>query len=74
MRKYTSASWKMFSGVFFYSKLAPRIGDVIRHKQDWPEIVEVGFYSDESLTEVKSNADRAGYVLYQSLKERLEID
>ena len=64
---------KMFSGVLFYSKLAPQIGDVIRHREKWPEIVEADFYPDEQLTEVKSNADRAGYVLYQSSKERLEI-
>ena len=63
----------MFSGVLFYSKLAPQIGDVIRHREKWPEIVEADFYPDEQLTEVKSNADRAGYVLYQSSKERLEI-
>ena len=65
---------KMFSGVFFYSKLAPWLGDIIRESEDWPEIVEADFYSDESLTEVKSNADRAGYVLYQSPNERLFFD
>lgn len=65
---------KMYSGVFFYSKLAPQIGDVIRRKEEWPEIVEAEFYSNEQLTEVKSNADRAGYVLYQSSGERLQFD
>lgn len=63
-----------YSGVFFYSKLAPQIGDVIRRKEEWPEIVEAGFYSNDQLTEVKSNADRAGYVLYQSSRERLQFD
>ena len=65
---------EMFSGVFFYSKLAPWLGDVIRESENWPEIVEADFYSDENLTEVKSNADRAGYVLYQSSKNRLSFD
>lgn len=65
---------KMFSGVFFYSRLAPWVGDLIRQKERWPEIVEADLYSDGQLTEVKSNADRAGYVLYQSSKERQYFD
>ena len=64
---------RMYSGVYFYSKLAPEVGDVIRQSDRWPEIVEAGYSSDTSLTEVKSNADRAGYVLYQSSKGRLEL-
>ena len=54
----------MHSGVYFYSKLAPEIGDVIKQHQKWPEIVEWK-YTDEPLMEVKSNADRRGYFLYQ---------
>lgn len=55
---------RMNSGVYFYSKLAPEVGDIIRHHERWPEIVEWE-YSDEPLMEVKSNADRRGYFLYQ---------
>lgn len=56
---------RMHSGVYFYSKLAPEIGVVIRLHEKWPEIVEWEI-SDEPLMEVKSNADRRGYFLYQS--------
>ena len=56
---------KMFSGVFFYSKLAPEVGDVIRRHNQWPDIVEWEI-SEQPLVEVKSNADRFGYFIYQS--------
>ena len=65
---------RMYSGVYFYSKLAPEVGDVIRQSDRWPEIVETGYSSDTSLTEVKSNADRAGYFLYQSSQGRFKLD
>ena len=65
---------RMYSGVFFYSKLAPEVGEMIRQSYRWPEIVETGYSSDTNLTEVNSNADRAGYVLYQSPKGRLVLD
>jgi len=55
----------MHSGVYFYSKLAPEVGEIIKNHEKWPEIVEWE-YSDEPLMEVKSNADRRGYFLYQS--------
>lgn len=58
-------SKRMYSGVYFYSQLAPEIGDVIRLHEKWPEIVEWEI-SEEPLMEVKSNADRRGYFLYQS--------
>lgn len=61
---------RMYSGVYFYSKLAPEVGDVIRYHEKWPEIVEWEL-SEEPLMEVKSNADRRGYFLYQSGKGRL---
>lgn len=62
----------MFSGVYFYSKLAPEIGDVIKQHQQWPEIVEWE-HSEEPLMDVKSNADRRGYLLYQSKSGRLNF-
>lgn len=55
----------MHSGVYFYSKLAPGVGNVIKNHEKWPEIVEWE-YSDEPLMDVRSNADRRGYFLYQS--------
>lgn len=61
---------QMHSGVYFYSKLAPEVGDIIKNHEKWPDIVEWG-YSDEPLMEVKSNADRRGYFLYQSSNNRL---
>lgn len=60
---------RMNSGVYFYSKLAPEVGDIIRHHERWPEIVEWE-YSDDPLMEVKSNADRRGYFLYQRKEGR----
>ncbi len=62
-----------YSGVYFYSKLAPEIGEVIKHHEDWPEIVEWDL-SDNPLTDVKSNADRYGYFLYQSRKGKFTLD
>lgn len=54
----------MHSGVYFYSKLAPEVGEIIKQHEKWPEIVEWE-YSSEPLMEVMSNADRRGYFLYQ---------
>ena len=65
-------SLSMHSGVFFYSKLAPEVGDVIRNHEKWPEIVECEI-SEEPLKEVKSNADRSGYFLYQKNEGRFSI-
>lgn len=59
-----------YSGVYFYSTLAPQVGDVIRKHSCYPEIVECEI--DESpLPEAHSNADRNGYFLYQSDKGKL---
>ena len=60
----------MYSGVYFYSKLAPDVGNVIKKHEDWPEIIEWE-YSDEPLMDVYSNADRRGYFLYQSKDKRI---
>ena len=63
---------RMYSGVYFYSKLAPEIGKVIKEHAKWREIVEWD-YSDEPLMDVKSNADRRGYFLYQSQQGKFVI-
>jgi len=59
-----------FSGVYFYSSLAPQMGDVIRNRAKYPEIVEFEI-EDSPLTEVYSNADRNGYFIYQSEKRKM---
>ena len=56
------------SGVYFYSKLAPHIGNVIQNHEKYPEIVEWQYIEGE-LSEAKSNADRNGYFLYQADKK-----
>lgn len=63
---------QMHSGVFFYSKLAPEIGEIIKHHDRWPDIVEWDL-SEDLLPEVKSNADRRGYFIYQSLKGKFKL-
>ena len=62
----------MHSGVYFLSKLAPEVGNIIKQHEQWPEIVEWE-YSEEPLMEVKSNADRRGYFLYQSNNGKFTI-
>lgn len=59
-----------YSGVYFYSKLAPQIGIIIRNHSSYSEIVECEIEEGE-LVEVQSNADRNGYLLYQSNKGKL---
>lgn len=59
---------QMHSGVYFYSKLAPEIGEIITNHEKYPEIVESECI-DGPLPEVHSNADRGGYFLYQSYKK-----
>ena len=60
---------RMNSGVYFFSKLAPEVGEIIKNHEKGPEIVEWE-YSDEPLMEVKSNADRRGYFIYQKNEVR----
>lgn len=61
----------MFSGVYFYSQLAPKIGEIIRHHDEYPEIVEWEL-NNGALPEAYSNSDRGGYFLYQTDKGRIE--
>lgn len=63
---------QMYSGVYFYSKLAPEVGEIIRRHEKYPEIVEWEI-SDEPLKDVKSNADRQGYLIYQSPNGRFNF-
>lgn len=59
------------SGVYFYSKLAPEVGKIIKNHKKYPDIIEWEF-NDGPLMDVYSNADRKGYFLYQS-NERIKI-
>lgn len=61
-----------YSGVYFYSRLAPHVLDVIKAHKQWPEIVEWEV-SENELPEVRSNADRGGYFLYQRKNGRFNI-
>ena len=65
--KIPEKSVSMYSGVYFYSAIAPHIGEIIRNHSDYPEIIEYEI-EDGPLPEVHSNADRKGYLLYQSNK------
>lgn len=62
----------LFSGVYFYSKLAPEIGDIIRNSSHYPQIVECEL-KDDPLPEVRSNADRGGFLIYQSINEKFVL-
>lgn len=64
--------FKKFSGVYFYSKLAPQIGEILCNHDDYSEIVDWEL-KEGLLPEVNSNADRGGYFLYQSEKGKLKI-
>ncbi len=61
-----------FSGVYFYSALAPQIGEIIHNHSNYPEIVSYEM-EEGPLTEVHSNADRNGYFIYQSGKRKMII-
>lgn len=62
-----------FAGVYFYSKLAEYVGDVIKQHKDDPEVVECELMEGE-LPEAYSNADRMGYIIYQSDKGRVNYE
>lgn len=62
----------MFSGVYFYSQLAQNIGKIIKHRDNYPEIVETELI-DAPLPEVRSNADRGGFFIYQSVNKKFII-
>lgn len=59
-----------YSGVYFYSDLAPHIGEIILNKNTIPEIVDSEYIAGD-LPKAKSNADRNGYLIYKSEKGKL---
>lgn len=63
---------QMYSGVYFYCKLTPEIGKIIKCHEKYPEIVEWEIV-DEPLKDVKCNADRQGHFIYQSSNGRLNF-
>lgn len=53
------------AGVWFYSPDTPWVGEVVRNRSDWPQIVRSEIHEDE-LKPLARSADRAGYFIYQS--------
>lgn len=54
-----------FSGIYFYSALAKNIGKLILEHHNDTCVVDWQ-YKEGELPEAKSNADRKGYIIYQS--------
>lgn len=59
---------RKFSGVFFYNILQPEVGEIIKNRHNYPEIVQWE-YSESPLPEIQSNSDRGGFFIYQSDKK-----
>lgn len=57
--------YNRFSGVYFYSKLAPSVGKLITESDKYPEVVDARL-TNNSLEDVHSSAERSGYAIYQS--------
>ncbi len=64
--------WRKYSGVYFSSPLAPYVSEAIRNCKNYPEIVDSAL-NGRTYKEALSNADRSGYLLYQSELGRLMI-
>ncbi|MDL2227870.1 ATP-grasp domain-containing protein [Bacteroidales bacterium OttesenSCG-928-K03] len=60
-----------YAGVYFLAKEREGILNYINNKNIYSQIVEAELYS-ENIVEVKENADRAGYLIYQANK-KIEI-
>lgn len=58
-------SFQKFSGVYFYSNLTPRVGEIIKNKDDLPYIVQAEI-NDNPLSELTQSSDRSGYFIYQN--------
>lgn len=63
----------MYSGIYFYSQLAPNVRQYIENRALYPEIVEAEIV-DRPLVPVTSNLQRNGYFIYQSSKGRFNIE
>lgn len=61
-----------YAGVYHYSALTSSLFDYMYKIKTDKAIVEVNLEKDE-LSEVHSNADRSGYLLYQSEEGRLDL-
>lgn len=60
-----------FAGVYFQTKLTEYVGSVIREHKDDAEVVDYELKEGE-LPEALSNADRMGYIIYQSDRGRVD--
>jgi len=61
-----------FSGVYFLSKDSEYILPFITEKGKFPEIIEAKI-TDNELHNIQCSADRSGYFIYQSSKNRFKI-
>lgn len=61
-----------YSGVYHLSALNPIIGKYVDNPSLCKEIIEAKRFLEE-IPEVHSNADRAGYIIYQSEKGRINL-
>jgi len=61
---------RKYSGVYFYSELTQKVGDIIRNGKDQAYMVRSEFTAD-SLLPLKQSSDRSGYFIYQDEKKIL---
>lgn len=58
-----------YSGVYFLSKETEHLKSIIEHWQNYPEIEEAEI-TDSELRNIECSADRSGYLIYKSYKNR----
>lgn len=61
---------RKYSGVYFYSELTQKVGDLIRNGKDKPFLVRSEL-TNENLLPLKQSSDRSGYLIYQDDKKIL---
>lgn len=61
-----------YAGVYLYSALTASLADYMHKRRTNKNIIEVNLEKEE-LDEVHSNADRSGYLLYQSEEGRVNL-
>ena len=64
--------YSKFAGVYHYSALTSSLSDYMHCKKTHKDIIEVKL-EKETLDDVHSNADRSGYLLYQSNVNKLQL-
>lgn len=61
-----------YSGVYFLSKETENLKAIIENWNNYPEIVEAEI-TDSELRYIECSADRSGYLIYMSKKEKYQI-